>query len=556
MRTIIYLLLVFCVLSSEGLGWNMIGESLTSLVRETSKLVRQIIPERYIQRTREQIEKFMPGKFFNSHAPFNIVLIGQTGSGKTSLLNLLLNINRIASLKITSKTLNENLRLYNNVSLEMKNNGTSMGSKTAGCQAYSTKFEKYTLKIVDTPGLADTRGFTYDRNHTKSIIRAIEKIEYVHCIILVINGREARETQGLKYVLEEIFAIMPRQIQSNIVVVFTNVDNGLKLNFNISTLTAYVQKEIQYYWLIDNPICELEKAQNKTRDGRRLVADEKLIETLKSSFQRTISTVRNMYETISHFRSISSNTFYTLYQLKEQIEQQYLALTSEHEDLMKQTRTIQDIQENIKLFQKKKITSMNFNKSELTEKTVLEPTTEHNTLCAHSGCHHNCHLNCSLPLTLEPGAEIFKGCAAMDSSGLTCMECGHSYKDHYHVRAKWVTKQETRYYIDGDAEKEFNSAKTDEERAEVALKGLQQQLKRLEMNILQLQSRLLELLKEYDQVGLRRNYVNLIRAQHSYVEMSIKGFRGDQKDRIYQNLLSWKSKLELMIQLSDEHTDL
>ncbi|CAF1548867.1 unnamed protein product [Adineta ricciae] len=500
----------------------------------------------------------MPGKFFNSHAPFNIVLIGQTGSGKTSLLNLLLNINQIADFKINSKTLNESLRLYNNVSLEMGSNGTSMNSKTSDCQDYSTKFEKYTLRILDTPGLADTRGFTHDQNHTKSIIRAIERLEYVHCIILVINGRESRETEGLKYVLEEIFAIMPREIQSNIVVVFTNVNNVLKLNFNISTLTKYVQKEIQHYWLIDNPICELEKAQGKLRDDRRLVADEKTIATLTNSFQRTVSTIRDMYNTTSHFPSIGSNAFHKLYKLKEQIEQQYLNLTSEHEDLMRQTQRIQEIQENIKLFQKKKITSMNFNKTELTEKTVLEPTDEHNTLCAHAGCHHNCHLNCYLPLTLEPGAEIFKGCAAMDSTGLTCTKCGHSYKDHYHVKSKWVTKQERRYYIDADTEKEFNSAKTDEERAMVALKSLQQQLNRLETNILELQNRLLELLKEYKKVGLRRNYLALIKAQDSYVQMSIKTFRGDPKEKVHQNLLSWKTKLELMIELSrgKDHTDL
>ncbi|CAF1205307.1 unnamed protein product [Adineta ricciae] len=119
---------------------------------------------------------------------------------------------------------------------------------------------------------------------------------------------------------------------------------------------------------------------------------------------------------------------------------------------------------------------MNFNKTELTEKPLLEQTTEHNTLYAHSSCHHNCHLNCHLPETLEPGAVIFKGCAAMDSTGLSCMKCGRN--------------------------------------------------------------RLLKLLKEYDIESLRRNYLTLIRAQDNYVEMSIKAFRGDQKDGIYQNLLS------------------
>ena len=47
------------------------------------------------------------------------------------------------------------------------------------------------------------------------------------------------------------------------------------------------KRKFNTYWLIDNPICELEKTQNKTRDGRGLVADEKMIEILKISFQQT-----------------------------------------------------------------------------------------------------------------------------------------------------------------------------------------------------------------------------------------------------------------------------
>jgi hypothetical protein len=57
----------------------------------------------------------------------------------------------------------------------MVSDENSMGSKTADCQEYSTKFSDYVMKIVDTPGFGDSRGFEFDVNHTKNLVVAVKK---------------------------------------------------------------------------------------------------------------------------------------------------------------------------------------------------------------------------------------------------------------------------------------------------------------------------------------------------------------------------------------------
>jgi hypothetical protein len=98
-----------------------------------------------------------------------------------------------------------------------------------------------------------------------------------------------------------------------------------------------------------------------------------------------------MYKTISSFEPVLSSEFQNLYDLKERIEQKYLELTIKHHELMKDSKRINEFQNQILLFNDCKLQFMGFNKTESVEKTSLENTAQHNTLCAHEGCFHNCH---------------------------------------------------------------------------------------------------------------------------------------------------------------------
>ena len=47
--------------------------------------------------------------------------------------------------------------------------------------------------IADTPGFGDSRGFEQDRTNAQRIISTLREEEYINCVCLIINGRQARK---------------------------------------------------------------------------------------------------------------------------------------------------------------------------------------------------------------------------------------------------------------------------------------------------------------------------------------------------------------------------
>jgi GTP-binding protein EngB required for normal cell division len=484
---------------------------------------------------------------FNIQAPYTMVLIGQTGSGKTSFLNLLLNINKLVDINNNLKTMNTFQR-YNDIKLEM--NGGAMESKTANSTIYDTTFQHYKMKVIDTPGFGDSRGMGYDAAHRRNIIDIIKQLTYVNCIILVINGREARMTTQLRYVIDDITSIMPEKIRNNIVVMFTNVDDLLNLNFEISSLKEYIRTDIKHYWYVENPICKLEKVQSKKHRKyyeSNYIVEEDILDSLKQAFQQTTERILDMYNVISHFKAVHSDAFLEIYDLKEKIEIQYLRLTIEHKNLLADIDHLNELKKQVQSHANRKEVFKNINKTETYETTKLIDTPYHNTLCAHSGCNHNCHENCSLPMTLERGHDIFKGCAAMDESGLKCRICGHSYKDHYHVRAKYVRTTETRTYIDPTLLKQFNSAKDDEERTMIALKSLAKNIEENENKLNKIFEEIRKLIIKYETLGLPKSYLRLLQSRLAQTILTIETYSGDVTSNFYKELLKSKEDLETRI---------
>ena len=110
-----------------------------------------------------------------------------------------------------------------------------MESKTSGTKAYGVQLSDLNVQLIDTPpGFGDSRGMDKDE---KKIIAALEEEDYINCICLIINGRLARMSATLKYVMSEITAILPREVLHNIIVVFSNTGDPLDLNFDPNELS-------------------------------------------------------------------------------------------------------------------------------------------------------------------------------------------------------------------------------------------------------------------------------------------------------------------------------
>ena len=114
--------------------------------------------------------------------------------------------------------------------------------------------------MLDTPGLADTRDLQKDEKHKDSIASAItDNIPIVTAVIILANGTNPRLTVATDYTISTLCSIFPRALVQNIGVLFTNVQDIGRFNFDMNSF-PHELREAKCF-CIDNPLALYKNAQ-------------------------------------------------------------------------------------------------------------------------------------------------------------------------------------------------------------------------------------------------------------------------------------------------------
>lgn len=443
-----------------------------------------------------------------------MLVMGQTGSGKTSLINLL------GSLDLAFPDGQLPLELIHKFATNSICDTSSefaseddMASKTSDAHTYSVKIGNVSFTIIDTPGFGDSRGMETDEQHVKLILNCLEKVGEINCVLLTINGREARLNATLKYVLSMLTSVMPNSVLDNMAVLFTNTENERKLNFKMAELEKMGITSPPYVCL-ENPLSELKRAFQTSDD-----LDEALVSESLASVQKALVTIASLFGKVKSFDPVPTVHFKEVCDKREEIEAILSNAHEKYQEAEVKSQEVSRIKDDI----------IRTGKVEPQEVETIEwrlvPGDKASYVCHHPDCHHNCTPAFAVSLVSMLRVEL-------DAMSL-CTKCGHRLGSHKVSKNQWRSHRKKVTVNLGEIEK----AEDEKEKKELAIRALQDQIEQLQKEKDKISAMLFDKLDEYSRLGIPDAYKRLLQGQLSYVKQLVEAKPDDAKLQEIQRML-------------------
>ena len=180
--------------------------------------------------------------------------------------------------------------------------------------------------MLDTPGLADTRGLQKDIEHKHSINTAIQdNIPEVTAVIILANGTNPRLGVATDYAITTLCSIFPRTLAHNIGILFTNVSNHRFLNFEVATLPVELRGAKRFF--IDNPLTKqksflknAEAGAESDTDGDDEDTSDGLKAEVSAGHQATLKVLVKIFNWLDGLEPRATNDITSLYNKSIEIE--------------------------------------------------------------------------------------------------------------------------------------------------------------------------------------------------------------------------------------------
>ncbi|CAB4395285.1 unnamed protein product [Rhizophagus irregularis] len=168
----------------------------------------------------------------------NILLLGETGVGKTTFVNAFANYLKFKTLSdaksgdieifVSSKftITDEN---YNNKVIKIGKADSNeqlenvSASSTQECRSYIFHLAKNKrIRLIDTPGIGDTRGIDQDKKNFENILNFISNFKFLNGICILLKPNNSRLNVVFRFYIQELLSNLHKNAKDNIAFCFTN----------------------------------------------------------------------------------------------------------------------------------------------------------------------------------------------------------------------------------------------------------------------------------------------------------------------------------------------
>jgi GTPase SAR1 family protein len=174
----------------------------------------------------------------------NILLLGETGVGKSTFINAFVNYLSFHTLDGAMKAEKLNYLIpcsfstqimdRSNPDLDIQEVRVAIGatkdeqdgsygqSATLRTVVHPVSIGSTIIRLIDTPGLGDTRGVEYDRKNVADILSVLSRYDELHGILILLRSNLPRLTLQFHYVVKELLSHFHRDAIKNLAFGFTN----------------------------------------------------------------------------------------------------------------------------------------------------------------------------------------------------------------------------------------------------------------------------------------------------------------------------------------------
>ncbi|CAD6199113.1 unnamed protein product [Caenorhabditis auriculariae] len=429
--------------------------------------------------------------FFKKLRPTtNILVLGETGVGKSTFINGLVNYLNFEDLedalhdghhvliessftqyvKGKEKKVELKATMGESTSSEKSNEVMSAGqSSTQEPKDYIFEYNDVSMqrciRIIDTPGIGDTRGIEQDKKNFEKILQFLSTVDDLHAILILMKPNSAKLTTVFRFCLDELLVHLHKDASKNIFFCFTNArasryTPGESLPTIKEHLKKLDQRGIQIpldgpnganYYCFDNECFRYLCAKSQGIDF-----GEKEKEDSEESWRRSVAETQRLFSRIAttHVHEMSqtlclNNTRNAILALtRPLIEIAKVQMTNERiiNEKIEEAQKCETEEERLALNTFVEQVQLKIEESNMPHTVCTAPScVEYRQLSANSPymqpvfkriCHDPCYLT-GVQAETCPN-ETLKFCWAMGGCGANCRMCGCPWNTHMHIRYKII----------------------------------------------------------------------------------------------------------------------
>ncbi|KAI1097289.1 hypothetical protein F4804DRAFT_328028 [Jackrogersella minutella] len=403
----------------------------------------------------------------------NILILGETGVGKSTFINAFVNymsfdtlddalredLNSVVPCSFSAQTIDRSSPDGEIKEFKVQvgkrddeKDGSKGDSATQKTSVYAIQLGSKTIRLIDTPGMGDTRGLEYDQKNMADILATVGSYDKLHGILILLKSNNSRLTVTFNFCVSELLTHLHRSAANNMVFGFTNTRiSNYTPGDTFGPLKAILEKhsDIGLSLTRQTTYCfdsESFRYLSAFKSGHELGG----IDDFRRSWEYSRDEARRL---VGHFQTKPPHSVHNTVSLNR-ARQHISELTQPMAEVS------QLIQTNLSLCEDKReeladtqLTGDDLRKRLWVKKVQYESAKlpRPRTVCKHSSCIEYrddgestntqvtiyktvCHENCNLTDVTpdQQGHPKLSGCAAFDKNP-QCNNCGHIWQDHMHV---------------------------------------------------------------------------------------------------------------------------